>query len=183
MSFFSTIGSLLLNIAPGIVNAFLGKNKDIALDVVKEELFEKDSKVTNDDIINAIKSPSDDQIISLYKLDKKYGIRLSELGIQEEIVHKKDRQSARQKSLNIYKLRDRDDCMMIIYPIMAFILIIMTMLIVVFVNNETSNTLLTFLSGTVTGAFLKVGDFYFGSSKGSKSKEEKLQEKTEHNSR
>jgi hypothetical protein len=159
------------SIAPVIGSIIPGPFGSMALTALSDALLGKPDG-TEEEIEQAIKKATPEQIAAIKKADQDFKVKLRELDIDELELHGQDRQSAR----NLFSVN--------IYPQMAlsgvFIIGYFAILYYVLSGVMSSDTptdvkmLIAALIGVITGEIPRIMAFWFGSSTGSKEKTAKL---------
>lgn len=118
-------------------------------------------------ILNA----SPDIMLKIKEMESNFKIKMKELGITEEQLHAKDRDSARKMAIQTTLL---PQIIISIIFIIAFSSILYTVFNKVLVMDETQKNIMIYLLGILSAGMIQVMNFWFGSSSGSKEKTAKL---------
>ena len=164
------LGKLLGSVAPLIATALGGPVGGLAVQVLGEALGI--SEPTQDKIETAFKSGSmtGEQIAAVRQAEIKLKQRSEELGIDLEQIHAKDRDSARQLQI---QTKSRVPGLLAILITLGFFGILVGMLTGA-LQASGNNEALLILLGALGAAWGAVVNFYYGSSRGSESKNEML---------
>lgn len=172
------IGRIISTVAPWIATALGGPLAGTAVKAVTTALG-LDSNADEDTVKQAIASATPEQLLALKKADEEYALKMQELGykqitdleslrIESEKVAAADRDSARERQKT---LKDAT------VPVLAFI-IVASFIATVAATLLGFSKAETVLSGTLIGYLSakaeQVVAYYFGSSSGSKAKDETL---------
>ena len=153
-------------VAPMIGTAIGGPFGGLAAKAVTAALGISGSS-TDDQIEEAVKNASPDQLIALKTADNDFKTRMRELGIKESALHAQDRDSARKREIALGG--DTTLKVMAVCTVLGFFLFI-GFLLVKGTPAGMDKTLLGMIIGYVVGIVQQVYNYFFGSSKGSKDK-------------
>ena len=154
-SIVGTVAPMLGKALGGPLGGMAGKFLADKLGCAPEELEET--------VVNA--DPS--VMLEIKKLDHEFKLKMKELGISEEQLHKEDRDSARDLAKNTSIIPQVIQSVM--YDI-AFILVCIFLFTTKIEFSEMQHTLITFVMGMLSAGLVQVNNFWFGSSSGSKDK-------------
>lgn len=164
------LGKLLGSIAPMIATALGGPVGGLAVQVLGEALGI--SEPTQAKVEEAFKSGSmtGEQVAAVRQAEIRLKQRSEELGIDLEQIHAKDRDSARQLQI---QTKSRIPGALAILITLGFFGILIGMLTGA-LQASGNNEALLILLGALGAAWGAVVNFYYGSSRGSESKNEML---------
>lgn len=153
-------------VAPMIGTAIGGPFGGLATSAISAVLGTPEN-ATEKQMAEAVKNATPDQLLALKEADNNFLVKMKELGIKEQDLHAKDRDSARKREIAL----GGDITMKIMAgaTVIGFFVFIGYLL-----SNGTpegmDKTLLGMIIGYVVGLVQQVYNYYFGSSKGSKDK-------------
>jgi len=162
MSFGKKALSVLKKLAPTVATAVGGPFGGMAAAVLGEVLG-----VDGDSVEEAILSGNPEVLMKVKEADQTFKVKMRELGIREEELHQRDRASAREMAAKLGMWPQV--VLSIIYTMGYFVMLYLL------VSGEwhpppDSQELVAGLIGVLTAGVVKVMDFWFGSSIGSKQK-------------
>jgi hypothetical protein len=168
MSLLDTFGPLLGQVAPTIATALGGPLAGIAVKTLSAVLLGHENG-SEDDVKVAIASASPDQLVALKKIDADFKAHMKELDIDLERIAAGDRDSARQMQR---ETKDWVPKVLAIVITLGFFGILIWMLL----NGmpQTGTEALLMMLGALGTAWTGVVNFYYGSSAGSKAKNDIL---------
>ena len=171
MSLLDTFGPLLGQVAPTIATALGGPLAGIAVKTLSAVLLGHENG-SEDDVKVAIASASPDQLVALKKIDADFKAHMKELDIDLERIAAGDRDSARQMQR---ETKDWVPKVLAIVITLGFFGILIWMLL----NGmpQTGTEALLMMLGALGTAWTGVVNFYYGSSAGSKAKNDILASK------
>lgn len=158
--------SIVQTVAPAIGTALGGPLGGVAARTIANTLLGKE-EATPDEIAEAVLAANPDQLLALKKADQEFAIRMQEIGVELERVAAGDRDSARNREI---QLRDRAPRVLATAIVTGFFLVLGAMIFVSI--PETAQTAVNLLLGALTAMLTQVGNYYFGSSAGSARKTE-----------
>jgi hypothetical protein len=123
--------------------------------------------LAGEQIAESIKNATPDQLLAIKSAENDFKAKMKELGLTEDDLHAKDRDSARNREISL----GGDNTLkgMAICTVIGFFVFI-GYLLSHGVPDGMDKTLLGMIIGYVIGIVQQVYNYYFGSSKGSKDK-------------
>lgn len=162
--------SIVRTVAPFIGGSLGGPVGAAAASAISKALLGKDS-ATDDELEEAIRNATPEQLAKLRKIDNEFKIKMAELGLKEKELHVDDRQDARKLfSINIWPQM----VLSALYTVGYFTILILMVTGKVQIQPEMQATF-NIILGVLTGAIPMILQFWFGSSTGSKEKTAKLE--------
>ena len=168
MSLLDQFGPLLGQIAPTIATALGGPLAGIAVKTLSAVLLGHENG-SEDDVKAAMTSASPDQLVALKKIDADFKAHMKELDIDLERIAAGDRDSARQMQR---ETKDWVPKLLAIVITIGFFGILVWMLVMGM--PQTGTEALLMMLGALGTAWTGVVNFYYGSSAGSKAKNDLL---------
>ena len=168
MSLLDQFGPLLGQIAPTIATALGGPLAGIAVKTLSAVLLGHENG-SEDDVKAAMTSASPDQLVALKKIDAEFKSHMKELDIDLERIAAGDRDSARQMQR---ETKDWVPKLLAIVITIGFFGILVWMLVMGM--PQTGTEALLMMLGALGTAWTGVVNFYYGSSAGSKAKNDLL---------
>jgi len=168
MSLLDQFGPLLGQIAPTIATALGGPLAGIAVKTLSAVLLGHENG-SEDDVKAAMTSASPDQLVALKKIDAEFKSHMKELDIDLERIAAGDRDSARQMQR---ETKDWVPKLLAIVITVGFFGILVWMLVMGM--PQTGTEALLMMLGALGTAWTGVVNFYYGSSAGSKAKNDLL---------
>ena len=168
MSLLDQFGPLLGQIAPTIATALGGPLAGIAVKTLSAVLLGHENG-SEDDVKAAMASASPDQLVALKKIDADFKAHMKELDIDLERIAAGDRDSARQMQR---ETKDWVPKLLAIVITIGFFGILVWMLVMGM--PQTGTEALLMMLGALGTAWTGVVNFYYGSSAGSKAKNDLL---------
>jgi hypothetical protein len=168
MSLLDTFGPLLGQVAPTIATALGGPLAGIAVKTLSAVLLGHENG-SEDDVKAAMASASPDQLAVLKKIDADFKAHMKELDIDLERIAAGDRDSARQMQR---ETKDWVPKLLAIVITIGFFGILVWMLVMGM--PQTGTEALLMMLGALGTAWTGVVNFYYGSSAGSKAKNDLL---------
>lgn len=168
MDIIKTVGPLLGQIAPTIATALGGPLAGLAVKTLSNVLFGNEEG-TPADIVQALQGASPEQLVALKKIDAEFKLKMQELEIDLERISAGDRDSARKREM---ALADMTPKVLAASITVGFFGILFWMFIYGVPKN--GNEALLLMLGALQTAFTGVIAYYFGSSAGSKAKNDLL---------
>ena len=158
--------SLVKTIAPTIGTALLGPAGGIAVKYLGEKFLSK-SDATEQDVAEAVLGASPEKLLDLKKMDADFKVRMRELDIDVYKLEVQDRQSARELAkINMWP----QIILSVLYTVGYFVMLGLFMAGKINVVTEFKAEF-NIVLGVMTAAQVKIMDFWFGSSSGSKEKD------------
>lgn len=156
--------NILKSAAPALATAVAGPAGGMAVKLIADKLGIEDSTVEG--VTAALTANPDLQL------------KLREIDLKELEVHAKDRDSARQREMAIATSQAAPYINKVIAPYLAITVTALTfglfaMIIFVDVKPEAKDILI-YILGALTASLTQILNYYFGSSAGSKDKDEKI---------
>jgi hypothetical protein len=168
MSLLDQFGPLLGQIAPTIATALGGPLAGIAVKTLSAVLLGHENG-SEDDVKAAMSNASPDQLVALKKIDADFKAHMKELDIDLERIAAGDRDSARQMQR---ETKDWVPKLLAIVITVGFFGILVWMLVMGM--PQTGTEALLMMLGALGTAWTGVVNFYYGSSAGSKAKNDLL---------
>ena len=168
MSILDQFGPLLGQIAPTIATALGGPLAGIAVKTLSAVMLGHENG-SEDDVKAAMTSASPDQLVALKKIDAEFKAHMKELDIDLERIAAGDRDSARQMQR---ETKDWVPKLLAIVITIGFFGILVWMLVMGM--PQTGTEALLMMLGALGTAWTGVVNFYYGSSAGSKAKNDLL---------
>lgn len=129
-----------------------------------------------EEILQAVKTDPD-AFLKLKKLEAEHEQELTKLALQSEIAHLQDRQSARQREMDIVKSTGKKDYNLYVTAWAVLIgFFTLTGALMFYPLPQGSPQAVFMLFGALAGGFGQVLQYFFGSSKGSSEKTKLLTE-------
>ena len=163
--------SILSVVAPTIGNVIGSPIGGMAVRVVAKTLLGKDN-ATEQEVSQALEMATPAQLASLKKADEAFKVQMKELEINVEKIHADDRDSARKRQM---ALGDHTPTVLAILTMLAFFGYIGAVTFLPTPNADVGllNVALGWLGGTASTVIA----YYFGSSSGSKQKNDFIKDK------
>ena len=152
------------SIAPSFAAALGGPFAGMATKKIVNSLLGQD-EATDDEIEAAIAGASPSDLLALKEVDNDFKAEMEKLGIDLEKVHAGDRDSARQREI---ATKDNAPKILASVVVVGFFAVLGTIAFVAIPDNAQQP--INILLGSLTALLLQVGNYYFGSSAGSKEK-------------
>lgn len=168
MDLLAKFGPLLGQVAPSIATALGGPLAGVAVRTLSGALFGHEEG-TEQQVAEAIASATPEQLSAIKKIDADFKVRMKELDIDLERIAAGDRDSARQMQRETKDWLPKALAIFITFGFFGILLWMMVMGL-----PKTGIEALLMMVGSLTTAFTGVMQFYFGSSAGSKAKNELL---------
>jgi len=171
MDLLAKFGPLLGQLAPSIATALGGPLAGVAVKTLSSALFGHEDG-TEDQISEAMASATPDQLAAIKKIDADFKVQMKSLDIDLERISAGDRDSARQMQR---ETKDWVPKVLAIVITLGFFGILIWMLL----NGmpQTGTEALLMMLGALGTAWTGVVNFYYGSSAGSKAKNDLLASK------
>jgi hypothetical protein len=164
MDLLAKFGPLLGQVAPSIATALGGPLAGVAVRTLSGALFGHEEG-TEQQVAEAIASATPEQLAAIKKTDADFKVRMKELDIDLERIAAGDRDSARQMQRETKDWLPKALAIFITFGFFGILLWMMVMGL-----PKTGIEALLMMVGSLTTAFTGVMQFYFGSSAGSKEK-------------
>jgi hypothetical protein len=171
MDLLKTFGPLLSQVAPTIATALGGPLAGVAIKTLSNALLGHEEG-TEEQVSAAMQSASPEQLATIKKIDADFKIRMKELDIDLERISAGDRDSARKMHI---ETKDWVPKVLAIAITLGFFGILVWMLVYGMPPNGTEALLM--MLGALGTAWTGVVNFYYGSSAGSKAKNDILAQK------
>lgn len=162
MSFGRKALSVLKRLAPTVATAVGGPFGGMAAAVLADALG-----VDEDKVEDAILSGNPEVLMKVKESDQAFKTRMRELGIREQELHQKDRGSAREMAAKLGMWPQV--VLSVVYTVGYFVMLYL-LISGQWHPPEGAEELVAGLVGVLTAGVMKVMDFWFGSSVGSKQK-------------
>ena len=171
MSLLDQFGPLLGQVAPTIATALGGPLAGVAVKTLSNVLLGHENG-SEDDVKAAIATATPDQLAALKKIDADFKVQMKELDIDIERIAAGDRDSARKMQT---ETKDWVPKLLAIVITLGFFGILIWMLVQGM--PQTGTEALLMMLGALGTAWTGVVNFYYGSSAGSKAKNDILASK------
>jgi hypothetical protein len=168
MDLLKAVGPLLGQVAPTLATAMGGPLAGLAVKTLSNVLLGNEEG-TEADIAKAMQSATPDQLADIKKIDADFKTRMAELEIDLERISAGDRDSARKREMTV---GDHTPKILAGAITLGFFGILFWMFVYGVPKN--GNEALLLMLGALQTAFTGVIAYYFGSSAGSKAKNELL---------
>ena len=168
MSLLDQFGPLLGQIAPTIATALGGPLAGVAVKTLSNVLLGHENG-SEDDVKAAMATASPEQLVALKKIDADFKVQMKELDIDLERIAAGDRDSARKMQT---ETKDWVPKLLAIVITLGFFGILVWMLVQGM--PQTGTEALLMMLGALGTAWTGVVNFYYGSSAGSKAKNDLL---------
>jgi hypothetical protein len=171
MSLLDQFGPLLGQVAPSIATALGGPLAGVAIKTLSNALFGHEDG-TEQQISDAMSAATPDQLAAIKKIDADFKVQMKSLDIDLERIAAGDRDSARKLQS---ETKDWVPKLLAVVITIGFFGILVWMLLNGMPKNGTEALLM--MLGALGTAWTGVMNFYFGSSAGSKAKNDLLSAK------
>jgi hypothetical protein len=168
MSLLDQFGPLLGQVAPSIATALGGPLAGVAIKTLSNALFGHEDG-TEQQISDAMSAATPDQLAAIKKIDADFKVQMKSLDIDLERIAAGDRDSARKMQS---ETKDWVPKLLAVVITIGFFGILVWMLLNGMPKNGTEALLM--MLGALGTAWTGVMNFYFGSSAGSKAKNDML---------
>jgi hypothetical protein len=168
MSLLDTFGPLLGQVAPTIATALGGPLAGVAVKALSGVLLGHENG-SEDEVKVAMASASPDQLAALKKIDADFKVSMKELDIDLERIAAGDRDSARKMQTETKDWTPKALAFFITFGFFGALIWIM-----VFGIPQTGTEVLLMMLGSLSTSWTGVVQFYYGSSAGSKAKNDLL---------
>jgi len=164
--------SLLGSIAPTLATAVGGPMAGMAVKAIAGSLL-GDENASQSDIEAALVNASPSDLLKLKEADNAFKLDMERLGVDLEKIAADDRASARQREI---QTKDAAPKVLATVVVLGFFSVLYT---VAFADiPDKAMPAVNILLGSLTALLIQVGNYYFGSSAGSKAKTELLGKKS-----
>lgn len=155
-------------VAPALATALGGPLAGLAVREIGGKILGKE-EATENEVAAAIAGATPETLAKLRELDQQFQTRMAELGIKLEELENADRADARARDV---AAKDRIPAILAIVHAAAFF----ALLFVMFTTSvpQTNRDAFNILLGMLSTSMLTIMTYYFGSSRGSKAKDEIL---------
>jgi hypothetical protein len=157
------LSGLLKTAAPALATVVAGPLGGAAVSAIAKKLGVED---TVEAVTKAIQS------------DPESALKLREIDLKELEMHNKDRDSARNREMAIAVSEHAPTLNKIVTPVLALGVVALSFIlfaILIFVEvKDNAKDILIYILGVLSAAVTQILSYYFGSSQGSKDKEDKL---------
>lgn len=171
MSLLDQFGPLLGQVAPTIATALGGPLAGVAVKTLSNVLLGHDSG-SEDDVRAAMATATPDQLAAIKKIDNDFKAHMKELDIDLERIAAGDRDSARKMQSETKDWTPKALAFFITFGFFGALIWIM-----VFGIPQTGTEVLLMMLGSLSTSWTGVVQFYYGSSAGSKAKNDILASK------
>ena len=159
------VKEIISNIAPTLGVALggpLGGAAGQALSV----LLTGNKDATQKEIVSALTNASPETFAELKKLDLDFKIKMAELGFDEKELAKLDRDSARNREVEMAKAGKRDYILPLLASLVTVGVFVMTYMLFKYQIPDGSRSVFEIAYGNILGIFGVIIAYYFGSSAG-----------------
>ena len=164
MDLLKQFGPLLGQLAPSIATALGGPLAGVAVKTLSNALFGHEDG-TEEQISEAMASATPDQLAAIKKIDADFKVQMKSLDIDLERISAGDRDSARQMQQNT-----KDSTPKILAYFITFGFFGALIYILVFGIPKSGTEVILMMLGSLSTSWTGVMQFYYGSSLGSKEK-------------
>jgi hypothetical protein len=168
MDLLKQFGPLLGQLAPSIATALGGPLAGVAVKTLSNALFGHEDG-TEEQISEAMASATPDQLAAIKKIDADFKVQMKSLDIDLERIAAGDRDSARQMQR---ETKDWTPKVLAYFITLGFFAALVW--IMVFGIPQTGTEVLLMMLGSLSTSWTGVVQFYYGSSAGSKAKNDLL---------
>jgi hypothetical protein len=168
VSLLDQFGPLLGQIAPTIATALGGPLAGVAVKTLSNVLLGHENG-SEDDVKAAMATASPEQLVALKKIDADFKVQMKELDIDLERIAAGDRDSARKMQTETKDWTPKALAFFITFGFFGALIWIM-----VFGIPQTGTEVLLMMLGSLSTSWTGVVQFYYGSSAGSKAKNDLL---------
>lgn len=162
----STMGTLIRQVAPTIATALGGPLAGLATKTLSEALLGNPDG-SADEVAAALGSATPDQLARLREIDANFKVTMKKLDIDLAQIDASDRNSARQREV---QLKDKTPTVLASVVCAGFFLTLIGLLLYGLPPKGQDAVLI--LLGALSAAFTAIVNYYYGSSSGSKAKEQ-----------
>ena len=168
MDLLKQFGPLLGQLAPSIATALGGPLAGVAVKTLSSALFGHEDG-TEEQISEAMAAATPDQLAAIKKIDADFKVQMTSLDIDLERISAGDRDSARQMQRETKDWTPKALAFFITFGFFGALIWIM-----VFGIPQTGTEVLLMMLGSLSTSWTGVVQFYYGSSAGSKQKNDML---------
>ena len=165
-SLLNSMGSLIRQVAPTIATALGGPLAGLATKTLSEALL-GNTDGSPDEIAAALSSASPDQLAKLREIDANFRVTMKKLDIDLAQIDASDRDSARKCEV---ELKDKAPMILASVVCAGFFGTLIGLLLYGLPSKGQDAVLI--LLGALSAAFTAIVNYYYGSSSGSKAKEQ-----------
>jgi VIT1/CCC1 family predicted Fe2+/Mn2+ transporter len=162
----STVGGLIKQVAPTIATALGGPLAGLATKTLSEALL-GNADGSPDEIAAALGSATPEQLAKLREIDANFKVTMKKLDIDLAQIDASDRDSARNREI---QLKDRTP--MILAGVVCFGFFGTLIGLLLYGLPSRGQDAVLILLGALSAAFTAIVNYYYGSSSGSKAKEQ-----------
>lgn len=162
----STFGGLIRQVAPTIATALGGPLAGFATRTISEALLGKED-ASPDELAVALSSATPEQLAKLREVDANFKVSMKKLDIDLAQIDASDRNSARQREI---ALKDSTPTVLAGVVCLGFFGTLIGLLLYGLPPRGQDAVLI--LLGALSAAFTAIVNYYYGSSSGSKAKEQ-----------
>lgn len=162
----STVGGLIKQVAPTIATALGGPLAGLATKTLSEALL-GNADGSPDEIAAALGSATPEQLAKLREIDANFKVTMRKLDIDLAQIDASDRDSARNREI---QLKDRTP--MILAGVVCFGFFGTLIGLLLYGLPPRGQDAVLILLGALSAAFTAIVNYYYGSSSGSKAKEQ-----------
>lgn len=153
-------------VAPTLATALGGPLAGTAANFIAKKLLGKDT-ATNEEIQGLIVGATPEQLADLKSLELDFKVKMKELGVEVKRLDNKDRADAR----DLAKVDMKPQVILsLFYTVGYFAMLFGILTDALSIPDGGKGQLVSGLIGVLTAMQIKIGDFWFGSSHGSKTK-------------
>jgi len=164
--------AIVAKVAPILAGTFGTPLAGTAVKFLADEFLigDDEAKSPEQALEKLLKNPSPETLMKLKTIDSDFETKMAEIGLKKEQLHAKDRDSARALAT---KTSIKPQLTLSAIFILGYFGLIGVLLYIVVQHNEIKiPTDLAILLGVMTAAIPQILNFWFGSSRGSQSKDE-----------
>lgn len=162
----STVGGLIKQVAPTIATALGGPLAGLATKTLSEALL-GNADGSPDEIAAALGSATPDQLAKLREIDANFKVTMKKLDIDLAQIDAGDRDSARKREIAL-----KDNTPMILAGVVCFGFFGTLIGLLLYGLPPRGQDAVLILLGALSAAFTAIVNYYYGSSSGSKAKEQ-----------
>lgn len=162
----ATFGGLIRQVAPTIATALGGPLAGFATRTISEALLGKED-ATPDELAVALSSATPEQLARLREVDANFKVSMKKLDIDLAQIDASDRNSARQREV---QLRDKTPLILAAVVCTGFFATLIGLMMYGLPAKGQDAVLI--LLGALSSAFTAIIGYYYGSSSGSRAKEQ-----------
>lgn len=166
----SEIRDIINTVAPTIATALGGPLAGTAVRTLSEVLIGS-SDASVDELNQAIRNATPEQLLQIKKAEQQFQVKMRELEISVEQLHQKDRASAREREV---RKNDNTNKYLAFCITVGFFGILGWMLL--YGLPLSGGEALLLMLGSLGTAWISIISYYFGSSAGSKQKNEQIEQ-------